>query len=473
MLSVRFRDLWMWQGTVGRGAYALVGFVGFAVKHNLDRAVASWGFGRPWGLFNYWIPLDQAARLSQLPPRDAVFLGTMLLLALPFIWIGVVMTLKRLRSAGLPTWLVAVFFLPFVNLLAFLLLCLIPARPAAGTALPPTSSARTFLGRLIPDSQMGAAALSLAVAAALGVLATKLVLWNLPIYGWGLFVALPFCVGLFAVLLYGYHRPRGLPSCLVVSAAALGLVAAGLFALAVEGAVCLAMAAPIGIGLGMLGGGVGYVIQARIWARREAPALMLALSVMLPLLMGAEFAAPRSEPVFEVRTAIEIKAPPELVWKHLVEFPPLPEPEEWPFRAGIAYPISATVQGSGAGAVRACQFSTGQFVEPVEAWEEARLLRFSISAQPPVMREMSFYESIRVPHVDGHYLRPEMGEFILAPLPGGGTRLEGHSRYRNRMWPAAYWRLWSDAVVRRVHLRVFRHIQQLAEAEARREHAGK
>jgi len=43
--------------------------------------------------------------------------------------------------------------------------------------------------------------------------------------------------------------------------------------------------------------------------------------------------------------------------------------------------------------------------------------------------------------------------------------LTGTSRYRNRMWPASYWRLWSDAIVHQIHARVFRQIKRLAEEE--------
>jgi hypothetical protein len=32
------------------------------------------------------------------------------------------------------------------------------------------------------------------------------------------------------------------------------------------------------------------------------------------------------------------------------------------------------------------------------------------------------------------------------------------------MRPAGYWRLWCDAIVHRIHLRVLRHIKRLAEA---------
>ena len=35
----RFLDLWRLDGTIGRGTYATVGLVGFAIKHNLDRLI--------------------------------------------------------------------------------------------------------------------------------------------------------------------------------------------------------------------------------------------------------------------------------------------------------------------------------------------------------------------------------------------------------------------------------------------------
>ncbi len=125
-MAIRFADLWRWDGTVGRLEYALVGLIGFAVKHNLDRFVTTGVFHRSWGIFNYWLPLGEAARFSKLSANDQKFLGTMLLLALPFIWVGVTMTLRRLRDAGQPPWLVAMFFLPFVNLIFFLLLSVLP-----------------------------------------------------------------------------------------------------------------------------------------------------------------------------------------------------------------------------------------------------------------------------------------------------------------------------------------------------------
>ncbi|RZK67544.1 MAG: hypothetical protein EOO95_02610 [Pedobacter sp.] len=60
-------------------------------------------------------------------------------------------------------------------------------------------------------------------------------------------------------------------------------------------------------------------------------------------------------------TFIEINASSEQVWKNVIEFPQLNEPTEFIFKAGVAYPVRAVIEGKGVGSVRKCQFSTGDF----------------------------------------------------------------------------------------------------------------
>jgi uncharacterized membrane protein YhaH (DUF805 family) len=60
----------------------------------------------------------------------------MLLVAFPFVWIGIALTVRRLRDLGASAWLSCLFFVPVLNLLFFLLLCLRPGRGYA-TSLPP------------------------------------------------------------------------------------------------------------------------------------------------------------------------------------------------------------------------------------------------------------------------------------------------------------------------------------------------
>jgi len=68
-----FADLWRPSGTLDRGTYALVGLLGFALKHNLDRFVAAYGFHRPWTLFNYWVPVRDVARITNYAPAKLCF----------------------------------------------------------------------------------------------------------------------------------------------------------------------------------------------------------------------------------------------------------------------------------------------------------------------------------------------------------------------------------------------------------------
>ena len=168
-MKVAFADLWRPGGTIDRGPYALVGLIGFALKHNLDRLVAALVFHRPWTLFNYWVPVRDAARITALRHADAVFLGTMLVLALPFVWVGVTLTTKRLRSANLPSALVVLFFVPFLNLLSFLFLCLIPARNSNVGARQTAGPKNTFFARVIPGSALGSAAFSLLLTVPAGL----------------------------------------------------------------------------------------------------------------------------------------------------------------------------------------------------------------------------------------------------------------------------------------------------------------
>jgi hypothetical protein len=461
-MKTRFADLWRSTGTMDRGAYAFVGVMGFALKHNLDRFVATVVFRRPWGLFNYWVPLRDVAKVTALGSADARFLAAMVALALPFIWIGVTLTIKRLRSAGLPLSLGLLFFIPFLNLLFFLWLSLVPAQ-ALATPREVTSSSQSSLARIIPESAVGSAAISLLITVPLGVCMVFVGTQLLANYGWGLFVALPFTMGFAAALIYGVRRPRSLSACIGVASLSVGFLGLALLASAIEGMVCLMMALPIAWPLAALGGSFGYLVQQRTWLRPGAATTIL--PVLLLVVPGIEWlehvAAPVPE-VYAVRTAIDIQAPPDKVWNQVVAFTEIPPPTEWIFRAGVAYPMRAEIRGSGPGAERHCVFSTGAFIEPIEIWDEPRLLKFSVEANPAPMEEWTPYSHIDPPHLHG-FLVSNGGQFLLTPLPNGGTHLEGTTWYRHTLWPAAYWRLWSDAIIHRIHLRVLRHIRDEAE----------
>jgi hypothetical protein len=230
---------------------------------------------------------------------------------------------------------------------------------------------------------------------------------------------------------------------------------------AAEGAICLLMALPLGAIVAAMGAAIGRWI-ALYDSRRVTPALLAV--VLLPAGATADAGAP-SMALREVRSAIVIDASPADVWRHVIAFAPLPEPSELVFRAGIAYPKRAEIRGEGVGAVRYCVFSTGAFVEPITAWEPGRRLAFDVARQPPPMTEWSLYASIAPPHLDG-YFRSRRGEFRLIALPDGRTRLEGSTWYEMRLYPAAYWVLFGDGLVSRIHGRVLAHVKRETETQS-------
>ena len=462
-MKIRFGDLWRSGGTIDRGTYALVGVLGFALKHNLDRFVAGYWFHRPWALFNYWVPVRDVARITDLRGSEAAFLGTMVAMSLPFIWVGVVLTLKRLRSAGLSSQLVALFFVPFLNLLFLLMLCLVPERDLSPAAQP-AQRRQTSLARFVPESTLGSAAVSLLITVPPGLGAAVLGSQVLANYGWGLFVALPFTMGFAAALVYGVRQPRSMKGCVGVACLSVALLGGALLALAFEGVVCLIMALPIALPLAAFGGACAYGVQRRRRFQTDAPVLLGMLLVFVPGVEWVEHVAATPSPVYVVRTAIDVQASPEKVWQEVVAFSEIPPPTEWMFRAGIAYPIRAEMLGTGRGAERHCVFSTGAFVEPIEVWDEPRQLKFSVTSNPPPMEEWTPYSHIDPPHLHG-FLVSEGGQFLLTPLANGGTRLEGTTWYQHGLWPSAYWRLWSDAIIHHIHLRVLRHIRDEAEGK--------
>jgi len=181
-------------------------------------------------------------------------------------------------------------------------------------------------------------------------------------------------------------------------------------------------------------------------------------------MVGAEHVTKPEPLLFTCETSVVVDAPPENVWRHVVSFSDLDPPNDWLFRTGVAYPIRARIEGTGVGAVRRCEFSTGAFVEPIEVWDEPRLLRFAVTSNPAPMQEWNPLFEIHPPHLEG-FLVSKQGQFLLTALPGGKTLLKGSTLYQHGLWPASYWRFWSDPIIHRIHDCVLRHVKTLAESE--------
>ncbi len=441
------RDLFRLTGKVSREYYLAAGALLFALKYALDYGLTAAVFGRQWGWFPYLDPLREIRGVSAMMAVDRRYALAMLALALPFIWIGTAMTTRRLRSAELPGWMVILFFVPVVNLVTIAALCIVRER-GEGTPKPKGagSGAVTALG--------------------VAIVFCTLVVWagsGLKMgYGLGLFIALPFCLGFLSVLIYNSSGTKSFRSSIGVAALSVVIPGIALLSFAMEGLGCLVMALPLALPLACLGGAIAWSIQDGIGAREGMSAMLILLFVFPPGVMCAESLVAPEPPLLSVRTAVDIDAPPDTVWRHVVSFSDLPAPDEWIFHTGIAYPVRASIAGAGPGAIRRCEFSTGPFIEPIQVWDQPRLLRFSVTKNPAPMEEWTPYRQIHPRHLDD-FLASRQGQFLLTPLPGGGTRLEGTTWYTHNLWPAEYWQVWSDFIIHKIHRRVLIHIKGLAE----------
>jgi hypothetical protein len=519
-------------------AYISYGASLMVIKYVIDTVASNLVFHHPWSFLDYFLP-GVLNDFSKMTPTDAHFYLMMLGLALPFAYVGCVLTVRRLRSLALPPYLVLLFYVPFVNMIFFTVLALVksskeevaaqvrdknspplldPQSVVGGAeAVPPgedsastpllvgdipsaqspaghSQAAPPFVGdsraeaRLAPeatgnqthkpkridqrlavrvldsipsDSRVGLFASAL-LPIPVSVLAAIFSVSILQMYGWGVFVAIPFAASIAAVIIYAWKRPRTYLECLLCAMICLAGMASVLLIIPFEGIICLLMASPIALGIALVGGSIGYLVQRTMPRNESMPKLLGCFALLVPMLMVGEYLAPTEVPLYENTSSVVIKAPPQVVWKYLIDFPEMTAPREWVFRTGIAYPIRARIDGHGPGAVRHCIFSTGEFVEPIKVWDQPHLLKFGVLAQAPPMHELSFYPHLHPRHLD-NYLVSRNGQFLLTALPNGCTLLDGTTWYQNYMGPSPYWRLWADWIIDRIHMRVLDHVRNLAE----------
>lgn len=279
-------------------------------------------------------------------------------------------------------------------------------------------------------------------------------------YGVALFILTPLYMGFVPTVIFGSRHGISLRTAMSLGAISLAIYTGVLLLFAIEGLLCIVMAAPIILLLSLLGSLLGWVVVRRVFAPPAVSILIMFLSVPITAVVEST-----DEPeLLSATTSIEIEADRATVWQHVVQFPQLDEPTELMFKAGIAYPVRARIVGTGVGAVRYCTFTTGDFVEPITTYDAPRLLAFDVADQPAPMIEMSMWD-VDAPHLHG-YFASQRGQFKLTELRNGNTLLEGTTWYHHRIKPAFYWRLWSDHIVHAIHTRVLQHIKRHAEKSA-------
>jgi uncharacterized membrane protein YhaH (DUF805 family) len=449
---------------VPRGPYVAWGLGLAVLKFAIDTAVVYGFTHKTWTPLGYIVP-SLILREQAVGSAPAVMQFLLIFLALPFLWIGLSMSVRRAADAGISPWVGTGFLVPILNYLTILVLCITPSKTAArwepGASIPYRQPGRDEGPPSTVELPVSVRAALLGVLASVGVGVgmTLLSVYGLRTYGTALFFLTPFAMGAVTAALYNAKAPRRMFDTLVLTTVATALTGSILLLFAIEGLICLAMAFPIALAIALVGAIVGRAIATSSHGSASRAAFVIAA---LPLAAAGEAKMVAPE-LHDVTTSIDIEAPPEVVWTHVVGFSDLPEPPGWLHRLGIAYPMRARISGEGVGAVRRCEFSTGPFVEPITDWEPPRRLAFDVVKQPPSMTEWSPYAHVNAPHLEG-YMTSKGGEFRLERLPGGRTRLDGTTHYTLAIYPELYWRPYAEVLLHGIHARVLRHIKRLSEA---------
>lgn len=428
--------------------YALAAAALILSQHGLV-ALAFYGHAAPLAFDRmFWFfPIRQLAMLPGISPFVAIG-GFAFCLAISAALAR--LSLRRADRLGRGGGLALATMVPTLQILAVLGLALLWPRRA--DAVPAQA------GNPAPPQQL---AIGIFAGTALIVAAVAVSALTMGAYGWGLFVATPFLVGLITGFLVNRGRVRSAAETFgaVAAAGIVGTIA--LLMLALEGLMCVILILPLAVGLATIGGFIGRAAASRLVDPRQ-PFYSVAL---LPLIFLVDAAMPPELPIV-TRTSITIAAPPGAVWASLTANRPVAENPGLVGLAGLAYPVASRIAGEGEGAHRIGTFSTGTADERVTVWKPGRTLAFRVVRQPPAMEEMSPYRKLHTPHLIGYF---DTGEtrFDLVPLPGGRTRLTARADHVLRIDPGLYWEPIARWAIKQNVTRVLTDVRR--DSEARQE----
>jgi uncharacterized membrane protein YhaH (DUF805 family) len=444
--------LFAFHGRIRPPPYALWSLAIFFSQH-LIIFVAFQALGQPLtaNRWFYVMPLRSLVMLRGV--SDLVLISTLAYLLIA-AWALAALAFRRAADADISEWIAAWVIAPIVQIPVILLLCFWPPGRAADRA-PIADDGGA------PDSAWAAAAVGTLAGIALTLFAVAVGALLFGVYGFGLFVASPFVIG----AITGYFANRkadigaGRTARLVMVAVALG--GAALIAAALEGIVCIILAAPLGLPVALLGGLFGHAIAMN--TRRPARETFSAFAV-LPLLFAVENSISATTS-FDTDERIAVNAPTDVVWNAIVHMEPMDAPRTLPFRLGVAYPLGGEIIGEGVGALRRGAFSTGTAIERVTEWVPDRKLAFVVLTDVPAMRELSPYPHVHAPHVVG-YFRTAQTSFEVLPRANGGSEIIERSSHQLKLEPVFYWLPLARWIVHANSTRVLAHIRDQAEAGA-------
>ena len=249
-LRLTLRRLFSLRGRISRREYLVTGVGLMFFKYAVDTISIYLVAHVVWTPLNYFFPLI-GERVSKVGTFPTWFQLALLIWTLPFMWIGVTMTMRRAIDAGKSAAWCAAFFIPFVNYAVMLWLA---AVPSSEEMLEDEGVDRTTTADRYRNAIFGALG---AVACALAAILVSV--YGFGSYGGPLFLGTPFIQGLVCGWSFNRDRIRTDGETNGVVFLSLLIVAGIVFLFAMEGIVCLLMALPLAVVLALMGGCRGQI----------------------------------------------------------------------------------------------------------------------------------------------------------------------------------------------------------------------
>lgn len=280
-------------------------------------------------------------------------------------------------------------------------------------------------------------------------------------YGWTLFGVIPFSIGLTAGAFMKLYRSRKLLRGTLIVLVALTVLCLVLLAGGIEGVMCILMALAILPAPCLIGMVIG------MWIRRvHVIYLTIFIFVLNTSFVGFDY-HDETKVVSIATESIIVDASKETIWYVLTHGVQFKANNNFFFESGVNYPTSMQLEYTGQNnCFLVCTLSAGNTALKVERLDSLKSIRFSVPDDIIAMQELSIYESIDAPHLQG-YFKPEYGEFKLEPIDDSHCKLVAVTSYSYKITPAFYWKWWSDYLVNTMHRHVLNDIKLLAEENAR------
>lgn len=440
------------DGRIRRFPYAVASTAAFFSQHAAVAAlfvvghqhlVVNWRF--------YLVPLRSVLELRGVPEASYALAFAFGLIA---AWVLAVLAFRRSIDANKGGWAAAMVIAPIVQIFVIVVMAVMPSRPVHVSTAVDSLEAKRRINRTTAIEGMLAGMGLTVFAVAVGALIFG-------VYGYGLFVVSPFLIGVTTAFLANRKEDIGDGASIILAffAAALGGIA--LVAVALEGIICVVLAAPLAAVVAIPGAMLG---RAMAMSGRRRPQHSLMSVAFLPIVFLSEQALPPSATI-DTHQSIEVAAPVDAVWRSVIHMDNIDGKPALPFRLGVAYPVSARILGEGVGAKRLGIFSTGVAVERVTQWQPGRRLSFEVLSDPPAMHELSPYREVHAPHVVG-YFHTTLTTFELTPMADGRTRVALSTSHELKLDPVLYWLPLARWVVSQDDARVLNHIRAQAERQS-------